>query len=61
MTDFNLCNKLFYIKKWIDLKSKISVTEVKLKMVEEFIKALNNRNFTIKSAIEWHKLMNGVA
>ena len=47
--------------KVIDLKSKISVTEVKLKMVEEFIKALNNRNFTIKSAIEWHKLMNGVA
>jgi hypothetical protein len=47
--------------KVIELKSKISVTEVKLKMVEEFIRSINNRNFMIKSAIEWHKLMNGVA
>jgi len=46
--------------KVIELKSKIAVSEVKLKMVEEFLRSLNNRNFNIKSAIEWHKMMNGV-
>jgi hypothetical protein len=46
--------------KLIELKSKISVTEIKIKMVEEFLKALNNRNFAIKSAIEWNKMMNGI-
>ena len=46
--------------KLIELKSKISVTEIKIKTVEEFLKALNNRNFTIKSAIEWQKMMNGI-
>lgn len=46
--------------KLIELKSKIAVNEVKVKMVEEFIKALNNRNFTIKSAIDWQKMMNGI-
>jgi hypothetical protein len=44
----------------IKLKSKIVVQEVKVKMVEEFLKALNNRNFTIKSAIDWQKMMNGI-
>ena len=46
--------------KLIELKSKIAVTEIKIKTVEEFLKALNNRNFTIKSAIEWQKMMNGI-
>jgi hypothetical protein len=46
--------------KLIELKSKITVNEVKVKMVEEFLKALNNRNFTIKSAIDWQKMMNGI-
>jgi ferredoxin-fold anticodon binding domain-containing protein len=46
--------------KLIELKSKISVTDIKIKMVEEFLKALNNRNFAIKSAIEWNKMMNGI-
>jgi len=46
--------------KLIELKSKISVTEIKIKTIEEFIKALNNRNFTIKSAIDWQKMMNGI-
>ena len=46
--------------KVIELKSKLAVTEVKLKMVEEFIRSLNNRNFMIKSAIEWQKMMNGI-
>ena len=46
--------------KLIDMKAKISVTEIKIKTVEEFIKALNNRNFAIKSAIDWQKMMNGI-
>jgi hypothetical protein len=46
--------------KVIELKSKLAVSEVKLKMVEEFIRSLNNRNFNIKSAIEWQKMMNGI-
>lgn len=47
-------------EKLIKMKSKIVVLEVKVKMVEEFLKALNNRNFTIKSAIDWQKMMNGI-
>ena len=43
-----------------DLKAKISLTEVKVKTIEEFLKALNNRNFAIKSAIDWQKMMNGI-
>lgn len=46
--------------KLIELKAKIAVTEVKVKMVEEFLKAVNNRNFAIKSAIDWQKMMNGI-
>jgi hypothetical protein len=46
--------------KIIELKLKITVNEVKLRMVEEFIKSLNNRNFMIKSAIDWQKMMNGI-
>jgi hypothetical protein len=46
--------------KVIELKAKIAVSEVKLRMVEEFIKSVNNRNFMIKSAIEWQKMMNGI-
>ena len=47
-------------EKLIKMKSKIAVLEVKVKMIEEFLKALNNRNFTIKSAIDWQKMMNGI-
>ena len=46
--------------KVIELKSKVSLNEVKLKMVEEFLRSLNNRNFMIKSAIDWQKMMNGI-
>jgi len=46
--------------KVIELKSKVAVNEVKLRIVEEFIKSLNNRNFMIKSAIDWQKMMNGI-
>jgi hypothetical protein len=46
--------------KVIELKSKILLNETKLKMVEEFIKSLNNRNFLIKSAIDWFKMSQGI-
>jgi hypothetical protein len=46
--------------KVIELKSKIAVSEVKLKMVEEFLRSLNNRNFVIKSAIDWYKISQGI-
>jgi hypothetical protein len=38
----------------------VAVNEIKVKMVEEFLKAINNRNFNIKSAIDWQKMMNGI-
>jgi hypothetical protein len=47
--------------KVIELKSKVAVTEVKLRIVEDFLKSLNNRNFMIKSAIDWQKMMNGIS
>jgi hypothetical protein len=43
-----------------DLKLKIALSETKIKMVEEFLKSVNNRNFMIKSAIDWQKMMNGI-
>jgi hypothetical protein len=43
-----------------DLKLKIALSETKVKMVEEFLKSLNNRNFVIRSAIDWQKMMNGI-
>jgi hypothetical protein len=46
--------------KLLELKSKVAVNEIKVKMVEEFLKAINNRNFMIKSAIDWQKMMNGI-
>jgi hypothetical protein len=46
--------------KIVELKSKVAVNEIKVKMVEEFLKAINNRNFNIKSAIDWQKMMNGI-
>jgi hypothetical protein len=47
-------------KKVIDLKAKVLLNETKVKMIEEFIKALNNRNFLIKSAIDWYKMSQGI-
>lgn len=44
----------------ITLKNKVAVQETKMKMIEEFLKVLNNRNFAIKSAIDWMKLTSGV-
>jgi len=47
-------------KSLIDLKLKISLNETKIKMLEEFLKSVNNRNFMIRSAIDWQKMMNGI-
>ncbi len=47
-------------KSLIDLKLKISLNETKIKMIEEFLKSVNNRNFMIRSAIDWQKMMNGI-
>lgn len=47
-------------KALIDLKLKISLNETKIKMIEEFLKSVNNRNFMIRSAIDWQKMMNGI-
>ena len=47
-------------KTLIDLKLKISLNETKIKMIEEFLKSVNNRNFMIRSAIDWQKMMNGI-
>ena len=46
--------------KVIESKLKIAVIEVKVKMVEEFLKVLNNRNFSIKSAIDLFKMTQGI-
>ena len=46
--------------KVIESKLKIAVIEVKVKMVEEFLKVLNKRNFSIKSAIDWFKMTQGI-
>jgi len=45
----------------LKIKTDISDAEVKVKMVEDFLKVLSNRNYAIKSAIDWNKLVNGIA
>lgn len=45
----------------LKIKTDISDAEVKVKMVEDFLKVLSNRNYAIKSAIDWNKLINGIA
>lgn len=45
----------------LKIKTDISVLEIKIKMVEDFLKVLSNRNYAIKSAIDWNKLVNGIS
>ena len=45
----------------LKIKDDINMAETKTKMVEEFLKAITNRNFAIKSAIDWNKLVNGIS
>lgn len=39
---------------------KLEYQKEKIDFLENVIKALNNRNFQIKNAIDWAKFMNGV-
>jgi len=39
---------------------KIEYQKEKINLLENIIKALNNRNYQIKNAIDWAKFMNGV-
>lgn len=39
---------------------KLDYQKEKIDFLENVIKALNNRNFQIKNAIDWAKFMNGV-
>jgi len=39
---------------------KIAAQKEKIEFLEEVIKNLNQRNFQIKNAIEWHRFTNGV-
>ena len=43
------------------IQMDIAESEAKIKMVEDFLKVLTNRNFAIKSAIDWNKLINGIS
>jgi hypothetical protein len=45
----------------LKIKTDISILEIKIKMVEDFLKVLSNRNYAIKSAIDWNKLVNGIS
>lgn len=45
----------------LKIKTDLNDLEVKIKMVEDFLKVLSNRNYAIKSAIDWNKLINGIA
>lgn len=46
-------------KKLMELKMKISLREEKIRFLEETIKTMNNRSFTIKNAIDWMRFTNG--
>jgi hypothetical protein len=45
----------------LKIKTDLNIAETKVKMVEDFLKVLSNRNFAIKSAIDWNKLVNGIS
>lgn len=45
--------------KLMELKRKLVVREEKIRFLEETVKTMNNRNFTIKNAIDWMKFTNG--
>ena len=43
----------------IDLKNKIFYQKAKVKYIEEVVKIISSRQWTIKSAIDWIKFTNG--
>ena len=54
------------IPNWVAVDEKVSRTETKIEYYDtviytlsEILKQINNRNFMIKSAIEWRRFTNG--
>tara|TARA_B100000131_G_scaffold256022_1_gene250680 strand:- start:667 stop:1110 length:444 start_codon:yes stop_codon:yes gene_type:complete len=45
-------------REMVDLNTKIGYYEEVVSVLEEILKALNNRNFQIKNAIDWRRLTN---
>jgi hypothetical protein len=45
----------------LKIKTDLNILEIKIKIVEDFLKVLSNRNYAIKSAIDWNKLVNGIS
>jgi hypothetical protein len=42
------------------LEGKRSIQQIKVDMIEEFIKSINQRSFNIRNAIEFMKFKNGI-
>lgn len=42
------------------IKTKKEMLEIKIGLINEFIKGLNQRTFNIKNAIEWKRFQNGL-
>ena len=45
-------------REMVDFNTKIGYYEEVVSVLEEILKALNNRNFQIKNAIDWRRLTN---
>lgn len=43
----------------IDFSLRIGYQQEKIEYLENIVKTLNNRNFMIKNAIEWHRFTHG--
>lgn len=41
------------------IRGKYEMQKIKVEMVEAFLKALNNRSFQIKNAVEWRRFQAG--
>lgn len=43
----------------VELKLKMEYQEQKVKAIEDIIRSINNRNFTVKNGIDWAKFQHG--
>lgn len=43
----------------VEKKKKLAILEEKIRFLEETIKTMNNRNFTIKNAVDWMRFTMG--
>lgn len=48
-------------KKIVEIRSKIEMQKIKISALDEYIKSINNRNFLIRSAIDYQRLMAGLS